>query len=279
MLTRQEQMEFILDHYENPRHKGRPGGCRGGGRGRQPGLRRHRQGVLESGRRGQLVATFEGEGCTISQASASYLMDEVNGKTLDEVLAIDHEALMESLGKEIVQQRTRCATLSLDTLRAAIRKRDREQMIKNHPLRHEGTASSIAVKLSVLSVVTSGPNRMTSSLDVAKIRQDFPILERRVHDKPLVFLDSAASSQKPACVIEAMDHYYRTTHANVHRGVHTLSEEATELYEGARKKIAKFINAKVEPRDHLSRAIPRSRSISWRSRGAAPTSGRATKSC
>ena len=85
---------------------------------------------------------------------------------------------------------------------------------------------------------------MTSSLDVAKIRQDFPIFQRRVHDKPLIFLDSAASSQKPLAVIEAMDHYYRTTHANVHRGVHTLSEEATEQYEGARKKIAKFINAK-----------------------------------
>src|SRR5512136_1162474 len=85
---------------------------------------------------------------------------------------------------------------------------------------------------------------MTSPLDVAKIRQDFPILERRVHDKPLVFLDSAASSQKPACVIEVMDRYYRTTHANVHRGVHTLSEEATEQYEGARKKIARFIHAK-----------------------------------
>jgi cysteine desulfurase/selenocysteine lyase len=85
---------------------------------------------------------------------------------------------------------------------------------------------------------------MTSTLDVAKIRADFPILQRRVHDKPLIFLDSAASSQKPACVIDAMDDYYRTTHANVHRGVHTLSEEATELYEGARKKIAKFINAK-----------------------------------
>jgi len=85
---------------------------------------------------------------------------------------------------------------------------------------------------------------MTTALDVAKIRKDFPILQRRVHDKPLVFLDSAASSQKPLAVIEAMDHYYRTTHANVHRGVHTLSEEATELYEGARKKIAKFIHAK-----------------------------------
>ena len=84
-----------------------------------------------------------------------------------------------------------------------------------------------------------------SGLDVAKIRADFPILRRRVHDKPLVFLDSAASSQKPTCVIEAMDNYYRTTHANVHRGVHTLSEEATALYEGARKKIANFINVKT----------------------------------
>ena len=81
-------------------------------------------------------------------------------------------------------------------------------------------------------------------LNVAKIRADFPILQRRVHDKPLVFLDSAASSQKPARVIDAMDDYYRTTHANVHRGVYTLSEEATALYEGARKKIAKFINAR-----------------------------------
>src|SRR5512137_2676133 len=85
---------------------------------------------------------------------------------------------------------------------------------------------------------------MTSSLDVAKIRQDFPILERRVHDKPLILLDSAASSQKRLAVIVAMDHYYRTTHANVHRGVYTLSEEATEQYEGARKKIATFIKAK-----------------------------------
>ncbi len=85
---------------------------------------------------------------------------------------------------------------------------------------------------------------MISALDVAKIRSDFPILNRQVHGKPLVFLDSAASSQKPSAVIDAMDHYYRTTHANVHRGVHTLSEEATAQYEDARKRIGKFINAK-----------------------------------
>ncbi len=80
--------------------------------------------------------------------------------------------------------------------------------------------------------------------DIDAVRADFPILNQEVHPgKPLVFLDSAASSQKPVQVIEAMNHYYRHTHANVHRGVHVLSEAATELYEGARDKVQKFINA------------------------------------
>jgi len=82
------------------------------------------------------------------------------------------------------------------------------------------------------------------ALDIRAIRADFPILERQVHGKPLVFLDSAASSQKPRQVLEAMDEYYRHSHANVHRGVYTLSEEATDLYEAARKKVARFIGAK-----------------------------------
>jgi cysteine desulfurase/selenocysteine lyase len=81
------------------------------------------------------------------------------------------------------------------------------------------------------------------TFDVTRVRADFPILERRVHGKPLVYLDSAASSQKPATVIDAMDAYYRTTHANVHRGVHTLSEEATAQYEGARARVSQFIGA------------------------------------
>ncbi len=83
----------------------------------------------------------------------------------------------------------------------------------------------------------------TSGLDVNAVRADFPILQRQVHGKPLVFLDSAASSQKPLAVIEAMDHYYRTTHANVHRGIYQLSEEATDAYEKARARVARFINA------------------------------------
>jgi nitrogen fixation NifU-like protein len=130
MLTRQEQLEFILDHYENPRHKEAMVDADAVVEGGNPGCGDIVKVYLKVNER-HVFATFEGEGCTISQASASYLMDEVNGKTLDEVLAIDHETLMENLGKEIVQQRTRCAILSLDTLRAAIRKREREQMIKS----------------------------------------------------------------------------------------------------------------------------------------------------
>ncbi|HKV60090.1 MAG TPA: aminotransferase class V-fold PLP-dependent enzyme, partial [Ktedonobacteraceae bacterium] len=76
------------------------------------------------------------------------------------------------------------------------------------------------------------------------IRKDFPILARQVHGKPLVYLDSTASSQKPLAVIEAMSAYYETTHANVHRGVYEISEEATAKMERARVKTARFINAR-----------------------------------
>ena len=87
------------------------------------------------------------------------------------------------------------------------------------------------------------------TFDVELVRKDFPILERRVHTGdgsggvPLVYLDSAASSQKPRQVIDAMSGYYEQHHANVHRGVHSLAEEATALYEGARDKVAGFLNA------------------------------------
>ena len=81
------------------------------------------------------------------------------------------------------------------------------------------------------------------TLDVARIRQDFPILERKVYGKPLVYLDNAATSQKPRQVIEALVKYYETYNANIHRAVHCLGEEATAAYEEARAKVAAFINA------------------------------------
>jgi len=82
--------------------------------------------------------------------------------------------------------------------------------------------------------------------DVEKIRRDFPVLQRTVHGKPLVYFDTAASAQRPLAVIEATDRFYREHNANVHRGVHTLSQEATELYEGARRRLAAFVNAASE---------------------------------
>lgn len=82
------------------------------------------------------------------------------------------------------------------------------------------------------------------TLNVNEIRKDFPILQRMTHaNVPLVYLDSTATSQKPQMVIDAMNDYYRLSNANIHRGVHTLAEEATAMYEAAREKIAKFINA------------------------------------
>ncbi len=80
--------------------------------------------------------------------------------------------------------------------------------------------------------------------DPAKVRADFPILSRRIGKNPLVYLDNGASSQKPAVVIEAIDRYYREQHANIHRGVHRLSEAATVAYEKAREQVAAFLNAR-----------------------------------
>jgi cysteine desulfurase/selenocysteine lyase len=79
--------------------------------------------------------------------------------------------------------------------------------------------------------------------DVQAVRADFPVLKREINGKQLAFLDSAASSQKPVSVLDAIDRYYRTNHANVHRGIYRLSEEATDAYEKAREKVAGFINA------------------------------------
>ena len=85
-----------------------------------------------------------------------------------------------------------------------------------------------------------------SAFNVDAVRKDFPILNREVQGKPLVYLDSAATSQKPQSVIDTLVRYYSETNANVHRGVHTLSQEATDEYEGARSKVRKLINARED---------------------------------
>jgi cysteine desulfurase/selenocysteine lyase len=89
-----------------------------------------------------------------------------------------------------------------------------------------------------------GNHLINTNLDVETIRRDFPVLKREVHPGvPLIYLDSTATTQKPNQVIQAMDDYYRNNNSNVHRGIHTLAEEATAAYEAARQRVAQFINA------------------------------------
>ena len=89
----------------------------------------------------------------------------------------------------------------------------------------------------------AGDGTAPGNLDVERVRADFPILGQEIYGKPLVYLDSAATSQKPRAVIDAIAKYYLRDNANVHRGVHLLSERATQAYEGARGKVQRFINA------------------------------------
>ncbi len=87
------------------------------------------------------------------------------------------------------------------------------------------------------------PIAVTADFDAPRWRRDFPALRQRVHGKPLVYLDNAATSQKPRIVIDAVSEYYQKFNSNVHRGVHHLSELATEAFEGAREKVRHFIHA------------------------------------
>ena len=87
---------------------------------------------------------------------------------------------------------------------------------------------------------------VSTGLDVARIKKDFPILDRVINGTRLVYLDSAATSQKPRQVLDAMERYYETCNANVHRSVYHIAGEATEAYETARLKIKRFINAPSE---------------------------------
>ena len=82
-----------------------------------------------------------------------------------------------------------------------------------------------------------------SAFDVSRIRRDFPILAQEVHGKPLVYLDNAATSQKPQSVLDTLNRYYTTENSNIHRGIHYLSEQATADYEESRSKIRRLLNA------------------------------------
>ena len=98
--------------------------------------------------------------------------------------------------------------------------------------------------------------------DIQEIRKDFPILGREVYGRPLVYLDNGATTQKPRCVVEAMTDEYYNVNANVHRGVHFLSQQATELHEAARETVRRFLNARSTAEIVFTRARRRA-STSW----------------
>ena len=118
------------------------------------------------------------------------------------------------------------------------------------------------------------------TLDVARIRKDFPILDRQVHDgTPLVYLDSANTSQKPRQVIDAMSEFYERHNANIHRANHELGEEATEAYEGARIKVAGFIGAGDEAEVVFTKNVSEAINLVAYAIGNAVTVGSASPTC
>ena len=127
----------------------------------------------------------------------------------------------------------------------------------------------------------SGALRATSArprqFDVHRLREDFPILARQVRGKPLAYLDNAATTQKPQAVIDALARYYREYNSNVHRGVHLLSEEATQAYETARETVRRFLNARRRARDHLHAQRHGEHQPRGVQPSAAPRSARATR--
>src|SRR5947207_330580 len=96
--------------------------------------------------------------------------------------------------------------------------------------------------MSTLTSPVAGP--VTAPFDVERIREEFPVLKQRIHGKPLVYLDNAATSQKPQSVIDAIVKFYEVDCANIHRGVHELSQRSTAAYEGTRAKVKRFLNAR-----------------------------------
>src|SRR6187200_3201633 len=91
------------------------------------------------------------------------------------------------------------------------------------------------------SITSIAPSQ--AGFDVSRIREEFPILRQKVHGKPLVYLDNAATTQKPRAVLDAIQHYYTADNANIHRAVHQLSERSTRAFEDVRYKVERFLNA------------------------------------
>ena len=164
-----------------------------------------------------------------------------HGATVGE---LDETQLFYLTSRGIDRQKARAMLISafLDDAIDSVSHAGLADMLRPVTTRMDEHASAVGVEGAMMNV-NSVKNMEEQGIDVEKIRRDFPILSREVHGKPLVYLDSAASAQKPQQVIDALVSAYSDTYSNVHRGLHFLSEASTDAYEAVRGKVAQFIGA------------------------------------
>ena len=223
----------ILEHYEEPFHRGPCPRATHAHEDDNPlcGDVVRMELSIEGGEKIE-DAWFAGEGCCISQASASLLTEWICGRSVDEVKQFAAEQMLELFGAKLTPNRQKCCLLPWRVLQSAI-----YSPLAGPPPNPAGPR--IMTGLDAIPSTGAMP-----PLDVARLRADFPILSARLHDNvPLVYLDNAATTQRPRQVIQSMVDVYEKQYANVHRGIHWLSDQSTDLFEDARLKVQAFIGA------------------------------------
>jgi cysteine desulfurase/selenocysteine lyase len=244
----EEIEDRIDDHVNDPYHRGHCSDCTHAHEGENPLCGDQIRMELKVDDRGTMKEVyFDGRGCRISQAAASMLVERFDGHSVDEVKQFTANDMLNLFGARLTPNRQKCCLLSWRVLQAALYSPANllgaGKKAKTAPARAEPVPPPIQSgdesPHSKASLSAAAP-----LLDAAKLRADFPILAQKVHrDVSLVYLDNAASTQRPRQVIRAMVDAYEKDYANIHRGIHTLAERATELFEQARAKVCRFIGA------------------------------------
>lgn len=252
----EEIEDRIDDHVNNPFHRGHCADCTHTNEGENPLCGDRIRMELKVDDQGTMKEVyFDGRGCRISQAAASMLVERFNGRSVEEVKQFTANDMLKLFGARLTPNRQKCVLLSWRVLQAAV-----YSPVGSAGNGKPGEASGEPAK-PVFARAEFGPAASQGNgsargaapkflapadfqLDTAKLRADFPILSRKIHgDKPLVYLDNAATSQKPRQVIQTMVEAYENDYGNIHRGIHTLAERATELFEQARCKVCQFLGA------------------------------------
>jgi cysteine desulfurase/selenocysteine lyase len=250
-----EEIEDRIDeHVNDPYHRGHCSECTHMHEGDNPLCGDRIRMELKVDDRGTMQEVyFDGRGCRISQAAASMLVERFNGRSVEEVKQFTANDMLKLFGARLTPNRQKCVLLSWRVLQAAVYspvkspgngKAENASMETREPVALRAEAGLPPVQGGAETSGGTFPASAGLLIDTARLRADFPILSQRVHgDKPLIYLDNAATSQRPRQVIQAIVEAYEKDYGNIHRGIHTLAERATELFEQARCKVAQFLGA------------------------------------